>query len=448
MAKTWIDENQNGVWDPGEKPLENVLFYIDDVRNNYQKVGGRSISNLNGEAGLYVWLPGCPDASFEIYPEVPNGYKLTTPERQSAKGKRDEGPFWYGFAPVAGSLAYTRPKIPISCEIHSTEFIDKAFVKIADMEFSKSGELWILVDSLTDFGFAHVNPKDIPEPLPLVDVGIVPKSGFSDYSDVPGMAIAKNGQVWFATDLGALFWNGTVWTTFDTNDGLVSNILHDVAIAPDNTIWFATQRGLSIFEPQSNKWASYPVPKGPDPIDYIWKILVAPDNSLWIVTYRTITRFWPSQDITQQPELQTINAPIEISDSAIAADGSFWVGGQYTEDGSRLDAIGHYDLQTKEWTVYTHKSTHGAMLGDEISSIMVDQEGNVWIGTGDPSDGNSGSGVMLFIPDNNNPDGGDWAVFTTRDGLPGQNIGPMLLETENVVWMSSGGKFARCRIQK
>jgi hypothetical protein len=100
-AKAWIDENENGMWDRSEPPLSGVSFLVDDVENNMRNVGDLASSDTNGEASLYVWLPGCPKVRLEIYATVPSGYRLTTQPRITAR-EDDQGPFLFGFVPVSG----------------------------------------------------------------------------------------------------------------------------------------------------------------------------------------------------------------------------------------------------------------------------------------------------------------------------------------------------------
>lgn len=48
----WIDENGNGRWDSGEPPVENVQFQVNDTYNGYRDVGGKALSDWNGQARL------------------------------------------------------------------------------------------------------------------------------------------------------------------------------------------------------------------------------------------------------------------------------------------------------------------------------------------------------------------------------------------------------------
>jgi ligand-binding sensor domain-containing protein len=63
---------------------------------------------------------------------------------------------------------------------------------------------------------------------------------------------AKDGSLWIGTwDDGIrhliLATNGSndIWETYTSEDGLVSDNISDIKLAPDGTIWFATAKGLS-----------------------------------------------------------------------------------------------------------------------------------------------------------------------------------------------------------
>ena len=53
------------------------------------------MSGANGEAQLFVALPGCPRAEFEVYAQAPAGYRAATPERLVQCANE---PFQFGFA--------------------------------------------------------------------------------------------------------------------------------------------------------------------------------------------------------------------------------------------------------------------------------------------------------------------------------------------------------------
>ncbi len=57
-AFAWIDENQNGVWDRGEKPLADVQFIADDIRHDYDS-SPDVFSDANGKAWVDVFPVDC-----------------------------------------------------------------------------------------------------------------------------------------------------------------------------------------------------------------------------------------------------------------------------------------------------------------------------------------------------------------------------------------------------
>jgi hypothetical protein len=94
-AKAWVDQNRNGTWDNTERPLPDVQFFVDDVRNELADVAQSTISDGRGAAVVRVLLPDCRNTRFEIYARPPESYESTTKARMPGRGT---GPFLFGFA--------------------------------------------------------------------------------------------------------------------------------------------------------------------------------------------------------------------------------------------------------------------------------------------------------------------------------------------------------------
>jgi hypothetical protein len=48
-----------------------------------------------------AWVPGCPDAEFEMYVVAPEGYRVVGPDRMKAGGDSDGGKtFEFAFEPL------------------------------------------------------------------------------------------------------------------------------------------------------------------------------------------------------------------------------------------------------------------------------------------------------------------------------------------------------------
>jgi len=105
-AKTWVDSNGDGLVNDGEPPLGKVEIHIDDVQNQIIDVGWPTVSDKNGDARLnaLVVMLGCSDVLFEVYADIPEGYRITTKPRVEVKrdvsGSLDtENVYYFGFTP-------------------------------------------------------------------------------------------------------------------------------------------------------------------------------------------------------------------------------------------------------------------------------------------------------------------------------------------------------------
>jgi hypothetical protein len=80
-AKAWVDSNRDGLVNHDETPLGKVAIHIDDVQNNLVDVGWPAITDQYGDAQLHVSIPSCSNSVFEIYADLPEGFRVTTRPR-------------------------------------------------------------------------------------------------------------------------------------------------------------------------------------------------------------------------------------------------------------------------------------------------------------------------------------------------------------------------------
>jgi hypothetical protein len=80
-ARTWIDSNADGRVDPGEPPLQDVAIHVDDLQNQLMDINWPAATDNRGDVKLIASIPGCHDTQFEIYVDIPEGYRMTTKPR-------------------------------------------------------------------------------------------------------------------------------------------------------------------------------------------------------------------------------------------------------------------------------------------------------------------------------------------------------------------------------
>lgn len=103
-ARTWIDANADGLVNSGEIPLGDVKIHVEDLQNQLTAVSWPAITDQKGDVQLNVSIPGCADTVFEIYVDVPEGYRITTRPRLAVQPDIWETAgtgrvYYFGFAP-------------------------------------------------------------------------------------------------------------------------------------------------------------------------------------------------------------------------------------------------------------------------------------------------------------------------------------------------------------
>lgn len=80
-ARAWIDSNGDGRLNTGELPLRGVQVHVDDIDNQLMEVNWPVTTDQDGQVQFSVSIPGCSGTLFEIYVDIPAGYRLTTRPR-------------------------------------------------------------------------------------------------------------------------------------------------------------------------------------------------------------------------------------------------------------------------------------------------------------------------------------------------------------------------------
>jgi hypothetical protein len=103
-ARAWLDSNADGRVNPDEPPLSNVKIHVDDKQNQLLEIGWPVITDQEGDVQLSMPIPECSGGTFEIFVEIPKGYRATTRPRIEVQpdpwqSLRKESVYYFGFAP-------------------------------------------------------------------------------------------------------------------------------------------------------------------------------------------------------------------------------------------------------------------------------------------------------------------------------------------------------------
>jgi diguanylate cyclase (GGDEF)-like protein len=274
-----------------------------------------------------------------------------------------------------------------------------------------------------------------------------------------------------------------VQTTITDRNGLPQNSINAMTQTTDGYLWFGTEEGLARYD--GLRVTVYDTQHFPELKDnYIYAITPGRDGSLWIGTRTGVVRL---KDGEFQPFLAA-KSPIQaIRESR---DGAIWVGGLDGLYRLKNDQVRHFtvadglpgeavssiveDRDGKLWigtnkglalaadlSVRTVRGKDGS-LADRILDLATSSDGGVWIATGHGLRkwrGNALEPLLpLTFPNNVNVSslfeahdgrlwigfdhggmaslsGGELTWYTTRQGLPGDDVSKVFEDRDHDLWV-------------
>lgn len=296
--------------------------------------------------------------------------------------------------------------------------------------------------------------------IPALEIGITINDIYED----------SDGQIWFATyGAGAIMYNGKTWKTYLQNDGLASVASQSIGEFPKGNIWVGTwmpqcdclsrknvqkriEPGWSVFD--GKEWNTIYKEAGLENNAFggIASSFAADKQGVWIsITDGDRLIFFDGNTYAKQNVPDTINF---IFDLKIDQVGNLW-GGSDT---------GVFMYDGIIWHTYT---VEDGLLNVKVSSLEIAPEGSLWFGTiegisyfdgedwgsliaADPKDSiplTWSISDVTFAPDGSvwlatyngllYFDGRRWVRFTTKDGLPDNDIRNVDVASDGTVWIRS-----------
>lgn len=235
----------------------------------------------------------------------------------------------------------------------------------------------------------------------------------------------RHGTIWIGTADGMNSFDGVAVSRYTKNSGALSSNELNAVIADRfrDRVWFASKRnGLGCYDWKTGKASFLRSGGTPDiPSDEITDIFQDRRGDIWFSTYtegicrydpneNTITRFW-------QGNVSGLQRGV-IRRFCISQDGKIYVA-FYGE------GIAVIDPHTMTAIPFMHNAENpNSLPSNQIGSIYIDKENNVWVGTRD--------GLALFRPVTQ-----DFTVFNEENsGLPGELIFSVLLTDDRQLLVS------------
>ncbi|WP_234571833.1 hybrid sensor histidine kinase/response regulator transcription factor [Rhodohalobacter sp. 614A] len=302
-----------------------------------------------------------------------------------------------------------------------------------------------------------------------------------EYPDLPtnrfqNFQQAADSSLWLETEQEFLvrFSDGT-FKHIGEEDGLNGSLCYQLSKGPDGNIWFGTDKGISVYDGKKLQPFEPEIIKG-----NIHRIFVQKNGAIWYMdrttqdvyryangeTKRMFTalvpfEFYPLYEnnsgvmwIASDGDLYTFqNGKIQPCCSSNESNpdanllqmqtngktipyeefdnGFFLFGGpianHYKRGVGETYSLGESFFTSQggeKWTFTRNKIFHEDELvleiKDDINSYLFDHEGNLWVGT-------AMDGLYRIKP---NP----FTVYSTENGLPGNNVYPLMEDDNGTVW--------------
>jgi ligand-binding sensor domain-containing protein len=231
---------------------------------------------------------------------------------------------------------------------------------------------------------------------------------------------------------------GGAWITYDTADGMASNMVNCIEVDKNNIKWIGTTKGLCKFD--GTNWTIYDTSNSDIPSDNVSAVFMDKQGYLWVGTRNSgIARF--GQGTWQGYEMKAGSGGYYAGDKvhAVIQDnaGDIWVGaeGEYrTSPYAGYYGHGLARYNNTSWTIYNSILTHSIY---HVQDFSLGPNGELWAAV---------HGVFILyriMVDGRllRYENGQWTTYTrSNSGLPQNDCNALAHDRNNVLWIGTDSK--------
>jgi len=249
-------------------------------------------------------------------------------------------------------------------------------------------------------------------------------------SFVFSLCVDKNGEYWVGINGGnGIYIYNPVEKKFriiraksGDKNSLQGNSVFSIFNDSEQNLWIGSNNGLSKYNFETKSFKTYQNILGDKnslPNNFVRCITEDKDKNLWIGTPQGLTTF---NKETGKFQTWQFDDGSNIQNLRFDRKGDLWIG---TFLGGLRKMVIDADSQVKFIKYQANINDSTSISNDQISGILEDYEGNIWIPT-------YGGGINKFDPLTNT-----FSLYTTKDGLPGNNFYGLLEDNNSNIWFSS-----------
>ncbi|MDJ0752665.1 MAG: hypothetical protein QNJ45_04045 [Ardenticatenaceae bacterium] len=243
-------------------------------------------------------------------------------------------------------------------------------------------------------------------------------------------ALAPNGWVWFASDWGAMGFDGARWHSFSAG-WPAESVARSIVVDEDNQVWVGLEEGLFRLDPGQGRWELI-IPENVfrltvDPAGLVWFVsnngiahlvddrpafipfppvesptygFVSNENGLWLSSKKGVVHF--SEGQWERYDLSDGLASEEVTTLAIDQEGDVYAGYANSRLGFSVFENGRWSTIHNIIDPQAENGGHGPSFGprrDEVMTMGVTAGQRVWFGTYFGEVGSVAPDQLLYQPD-------------------------------------------------